>query len=357
MPPRFEITNGKIGTTEQAFKGKVLNDNIFSENIIVIGTQQYNHNFLGYVKAGLDAGVNGKFMFIHQAMRKVKQNTELDWTVIIYKEGYTEAQITAMQVAILGYYPPNVEINFVTIYRNEQLVNYINTGDANSSGNTEARKEFKIRRIHFFCHGLVHRLAIGITNLSNTDAMLDITHQQVKQMKKESFSKDLKIYCWACRTGLGNDKINKSVFFEEKVSTGWFSSKAISKRYDILPEKSLAQTFADVTGGRVMAFLVRSEYSSTLNSPDELDFKDAFRAGTKGTKRERPNPKYDYLLDSKKITQTDWDRYKILQNEDEKRRTIDGGKFDPQGARYPVTGGTSPEGLTRDMQTYIKMKK
>lgn len=33
---------------------------------------------------------------------------------------------------------------------------------------------------------------------------------------------------------------------------------------------------------------------------------------------------------------------------------IDNGVFDPEGARYPVKGGTTPIGVPNDMKTYQK---
>ncbi|PZF72732.1 hypothetical protein [Taibaiella soli] len=54
---------------------------------------------------------------------------------------------------------------------------------------------------------------------------------QLSRINPEAFTKDALIYCWACRTGLGNDSIDSSAEYIETVSDGLFSSHKEVKRY------------------------------------------------------------------------------------------------------------------------------
>jgi hypothetical protein len=187
--------------------------------------------------------------------------------------------------------------------------------------------------------------------------MTDVTHRVVKEMNPDAFAKDAAIYCWACRTGLGNPEIDTTIEYTETVSDGWFSSHKVTKHRPLLSANSLAQTFANVTGATVYAYLCRSDYEDTLNKPDELDFMDAYEAGTKGKERQRPEKKYDYLLSAINITDADIQRYDELQKDFSRRKKIGKVWFDPQGAKYPVKGGDTPKGLPQDMKTFKKLKK
>lgn len=333
-----QVTAGKA---EEHYKDKILSNPQLEEHIIVIGTQQFNHSLLGAIKRGFDAGPNGKFMFIHQAIRRIRLNPELNWTVVIYKEGYTANQIGAMSVALANIING---IRVIQAARREHVINYINTRDGNNSADTsDERKAVKVKRLLFYSHGLVHRLAIGITNLSTTDDMLDITHSAVQQFNKDAFLSDAIIYCFACRTGLGNPKIDTSVYKTD------FWGKETTERYDLYSAQSLAQAFASVTGAVTYAYLCRSDYEDTLNTSDELDFMDYYKSGAK---HERENSKYDYLLQKDGKTPADDKRYAELKAVSAGRRTVDGGVFDPQGARNNVKGGETPRGLPQDMKTF-----
>jgi len=183
-----------------------------------------------------DASPNSKFMFIHQAMRKVFLNPEEEWTIIIYSTGYSEEQISAMQMAIVNKIG---ECKVVTVNVYDHVYNYINSGDIhNWSGNvSDKRKKNKIRRLHFYCHGFVFKLAMGLTNRSSGDDDLDITATNVSKIKEDAFDKDAKVYSFSCRTGLGNEKIDESVFYDESKDTGFFgffSSEKIQKQYNLL---------------------------------------------------------------------------------------------------------------------------
>lgn len=357
---KYEIKNAVVKGNNQTFDGKVLNAEMYEENIVVIGPQNYIHvtgdwkrKLAGFV-IKWDAGPNGKLMFIHQAMRRIFLNPDLNWTIIIYIEGYSSDQISAMVLAVTN------KLNYckiVKLTRKEQVVNYLNTKDANNSGSTSNERSLtKIKQLNFYCHGLVLILAMGITNHCETDADLDITMPTVQKINKDGFAKNSSIYCFSCRTGLGNDKISDSVFYEKEVNTGLFSYQIEKKQYNLLSAQSLAQAFADTTKATTYAYLCRSEYSDTLNTADELDFKDYYKAGQSGQKTERKNDVYEYLLKNDGNTENDDKRYKDLQAISTRRIYIHGAWFDPEGARYPVRGGTTPIGLPNDMKTFTPLK-
>ncbi|QJB31552.1 hypothetical protein HF329_09620 [Chitinophaga oryzae] len=340
-----QVTAGKA---EEHYKDKILSNPQLEEHIIVIGTQQFNHSLLGAIKRGFDAGPNGKFMFIHQAIRRIRLNPELNWTVVIYKEGYTANQIGAMSVALANIVNG---IRVVQAARREHVINYINTQDGNNEADTsDVRKIVKVKRLLFYCHGLVNRLAIGITNLNTTDDMLDITHNAVQQLNRDAFFPDARIYCFSCRTGLGNPQIDTSVYKTD------FWGKETTERHNLYSAQSLAQKFSDITKVITYAYLCRSDYEDTLFTPDELDFIEYYRAGQFGVKRSRKNDGYNYLLKKEGATEQDHKRYKMLEDVSNARTIVDGAVFDPAGARYNVKGGESPKGLPREMQTFSPLQ-
>ena len=336
------------------------------EHIIVIGGQNYIHDTSWYSPISRwGAGKNGKFMFIHQAMRKIFLNPDLNWNILIFKYKYTDKQINIMKQTIDARVGT---CKYTIIDSHNEFYNYINTKDANNSSDnvTIERSSCRIKRMHFYCHGIVFRLAIGITNRSPWDIFRDITISNVHRLNKDAFYADARIYCFSCRTGLGNDKIDESVYYKEieyinvsnsKEPNGYYKlGQEVTKQYSLYSAQSLAQKFADITGAVVYAYLRRSDYSDTLNTADELDFKDAYEAGQNGRERERKNSSYDYLLDKSKATENDKNRYDLLHAEEQRRIKVDGAIFDLQGAKYPVRAAETPTGLPMDMKTFQKMR-
>lgn len=90
----------------------------------------------------------------------------------------------AMRIAIAGKVGASDNLT-VNVY--DHVYNYINTMDVNNwSGEvSEERKKNKIRRIYIYCHGLVFRLAMGITNRFTKDGDLDITTNNIHKIKEE----------------------------------------------------------------------------------------------------------------------------------------------------------------------------
>ena len=46
-----------------------------------------------------------------------------------------------------------------------------------------------------------------------------------------------------------------------------------------------------------------------------------------------------------KVTDAEKTRYKKIKTEFDRRKMIGTGRFDPEGAKHGVTGGTTPKGL------------
>lgn len=368
----FTIKKASLNGKEKEFTDKILNNDIGKEYIIIIAPQNYNHSFAGYLKAGLDAGPNGKFMFVHQALRRVRLNQEFcfSWTILMYTDGYTSKQRNETKAAFLKL---ATECNFVEIESYQEVVNYINSKDKKQANdNKKLREKMLIERMFIYCHGFVGKLAMGLSNVKQNNDTLDWDENVVAKLKQRSFSKTAKIYSFSCRTGLGNTELGedrniyKSVYKGTEHS-GHSSSVGIPVYHKVyanvivgqkplLGEKSLAQKFANTTSAITYAYCSRSDYEDTLNTPDELDFMDYFEAGEKGKKPKRNNKSYEYLLNKKKWKESDVKRHKELIAIKNKRDNFDGGIFDWNGARYPVKGGNTPVGVPNDMKTYTKQK-
>ncbi|MDR6544296.1 hypothetical protein J2810_000318 [Chryseobacterium rhizosphaerae] len=367
----FSIKKVTIKGTEKKFENKVLNNDIGKEYIIVIAPQKYQHgsgllkNARNYWKN--DAGANGKFMFVLQGIRRVKLNQEFNfnWTILMYTYGYTESQITKTKEAFQKLAP---ECNFVKIASYQEAINYINTKNKDkATDDKKLREKCLVERVFIYCHGFVGKLAMGLTNRSSGDEKLDWDEKVASKLHKNAFSNSAKLYSFSCKTGLGNleieeeNNIKKQVYDGEEYSgqssptTMIPMSHAVYKTITLplLGEKSLAQKFANATGATVHAYCSRSDYEDTLNTSDELDFMEYYEAGD-GKKPARVNDRYKYLLNKKNRKPEDVKRYDTLQKIDKKRILIDGGRFDFDGARYPVKGGTTPVGVPNDMKTYIK---
>lgn len=283
----------------------------------------------------------------------------------MYTYGYTESQITKTKEAFQKLAP---ECNFVKIASYQEAINYINTKNKDKvTDDKKLREKCLVERVFIYCHGFVGKLAMGLTNRSSGDDKLDWDEKVASKLHKNAFSNSAKLYSFSCKTGLGNleieeeNNIKKQVYDGEGYSgqssptTMIPTSHAVYKTITLplLGEKSLAQKFANATGATVHAYCSRSDYEDTLNTSDELDFMEYYEAGD-GKKPARVNDRYKYLLNKKNRKPEDVKRYDTLQKIDKKRILIDGGRFDFDGARYPVKGGTTPVGVPNDMKTYIK---
>ncbi len=374
----FTIKKASVNGKEKEFTDKILNNDIGKEYIIIIAPQNYQHGegwFSGKGKGAVketwnwlknDAGVNGKFMFVHQGLRRVRLNKEFgfSWTILMYTSGYTEMQLCETKEAFKNFAPNS---NFVRIKNYQEAINYINTKSISKTiDDKKVREKNSVERIFIYCHGFVGKLAMGLTNRHSGDEDLDWDEKVVAKLKQNAFSKTAKIYSFSCKTGLGNLEIEKHNNINKKVvntsvsigaspTTGIPSSNETYKTVTLplLGEKSLAQKFSNITGAMTYAYCSRSEYSDTLNTADELDFMAYYEAGS-GKKLDRKNDSYKYLLKRENRKKEDIRRFDELQKIQNKRFTVDNGKFDPEGARYPVRGGDTPVGVPNDMKTYKK---
>lgn len=166
-------------------------------------------------------------------------------------------------------------------------------------------------------------------------------------MSSNVFTKDALIYSFACRTGLGNNAIDTTVYKNEKKG----------ERSNLLSSESLAQKMADTTHATVYAYLKRTWYGDTLFTNDEYDFMDAYRAYRYKTPPERAKvksgEKYNTIL--KNGSNPDESRrFNELEKIRKEFEYIDGAKFLPRGALHPVRAGETPKGLPDDMKTFKK---
>lgn len=304
------------------------------ERIIVIGTQQHSDSLGRNISPFHDVGPNSKFMFVHQALRRVLLNTEYRWTILLCIQGYSETQQQKIKSTFENITDKNEE-KVVTVFENisspGNIVNYINNGNG--------RDARKIDRLLFYSHGVVNKILPWMKGLREGEA-LDKTIAQ--KLKASSFSDDALIYSFACRTGLGNPQIDKTVYI----------NKTKNMRYNLLSAQSLAQKFADVTEAMVYAYLKRSDYSDTLFTADDYDFMDVCNAVKYGIKREREAEKYNYIIQNGKLNKSDQERYEKLDAIRKSDQMVDGATFRATGALHPVKAGQTPEGLPGDMKTY-----
>jgi len=263
-----------------------------NENIVVAGTQYDN-------LAG------NKLMFVHQALRQLKQYSvnEKDETrtLLIFTQGYTERQLKRIeqQAAKLG-------ATVIRISSVQHLTDYINTKSPNGLP-TSKREEDKITNIDAFAHGIVGAIEFGyqINRGNQTNTSMSFTKTSAEALDKKAFAENAVFTSYACRTGLGNPEI-------DQVKYPWESTDK---------ENSLAQNIADAANITVRAYLVRTDYSNTLSTPlERLDYKVYSQLGPGGHKK--------------------W--FDEFKKRIESREQIDGATFDPEGALHGVGPGGSP---------------
>ncbi|TWP30850.1 hypothetical protein ETU08_02280 [Apibacter muscae] len=345
------ITKATIGSKSKPLNEHLGNTNLYSY-IIVIGLQAHAGDWKKNAVAPFYGGYVGegsKLMFVHQALRRMKLNNgDIKYEVllcnsIVPTHYYSKNQVTKITEAVRGYGGILIEVKNA-----DEIINYINKGDIKKSS-TKKRNNF-IKQLIFYSHGLVGELALGMPPLGNSTS-LSIKEEEVNKMNKIAFSSACNIYSFACRTGLGNHKVDKSVYINPKGN-----KKDPNNKYNLLSSESLAQKLADKTGATVFAYLCRSDYAETLFTKDELCFKDYYQAREKKKTRvenARCGDTYKHLLNQNyKLTEAEKARIKEWKEIESNMIMIDKAWFDPDGARHPVKGGTTPEGTPNDMKTY-----
>jgi len=312
------------------------------ENIIVIGTQQHNSDWIANVFRR-EVAINSKLMFVHQALRRVVLNKRIPWTILFCTEGYTDNQKKKIEETFLLTSSDDKTVRkFVNVSKVDNIVNYINYGNIDGVDN---KNKIIVARLLFYSHGIVKEILPWMGAWGTGDSF---NIQKAEKMKSDAFTEDALIYSFSCRTGLGNTAIDKTVYKNEK--TG--------EKHNLLLAESLAQKMANATDTTVYAYLKRTWYGDTLFTNDEYDFMDAYDAYRNKTTPERPNvkseKKYNHLLKNGP-NEKEIERYTELDEVKKEIIIIDSATFLARGALHPVRAADTPTGLPDDMKTYKKI--
>ncbi|MES9920281.1 MAG: RHS repeat-associated core domain-containing protein [Candidatus Thiodiazotropha sp.] len=266
------------------------------ENIIAIGSQH-------------DSGSANKLMFVHQGLRQLRDYNSTESaetrTVLLFREGYSQAQIDAVltEVESLGGH-------FVVVDSVNDMIDYINTGvssvgttgQLNTTTEQNVRSSDPVSNLDMFSHGIPGAVEFGYSTRQQTAYRLDAT--AAGRLNPLAFGSDSnsgidRITSYACRTALVGP--NQSV--------------------------SLAQSISNAAGFRVDAYRRRTDYSGTL--------------GTRADRRHSCT----FFCDPS-------DYSPALTASMARRRNIDGATFDPNGAMHPVTAGDTPSDESARIQTF-----
>ncbi|MEO8255703.1 MAG: hypothetical protein ABI554_15100, partial [Flavobacterium sp.] len=339
------------------------------QNIVIIGTQNHRGDTaLDNPKSWvMGVGSGSKLMFAHQAIRRVRMNKDAKFAVLMCEDGYDAEHLKAVKDAVINLYGGE----FYQVNSAQQIINYINSGDKTKSGISEARNNNKVKQLFFYGHGLVGEIALGMGKFGDFSDYAFGAEEALK-LSTDAFNSNSHIYSFACRTGLGNPDIDKSIYKKQiKSSTSiGLTSMGIPLSHDefetvkmpLYSAQSIAQKISNQTNATVYAYLRRSDYEETLFTKDELCFSDymKIREGDKNIKpnKERCGNKYDYLLSSKyKLTEEENKRWSEWKSIESNLKKVAGAFFDPDGARHNVKAAPSPVGVPADMQTFKPITK
>lgn len=285
------------------------------ERIVFIGSQI--HRPINDAKSlaesiVLDVNKWSKMMFVHQGLREVILNKEKNWTVLLCIKGYTKRQIETIKKYFNNIFKSDgtqTVRKIKEITNLEEILCYINHGDEITN-----RRLYMIRKLVFYCHGNVRGLSPWMPSVPTVlDDYIDKTF--VEKIEKYAFGPSSEIYSYACRSGLGNLKIDKD-----------------ARGMNPMPEKSLAQAFADITGATVYAYLRRTWYGdSLLNSNERRQVENLSKIS------DYEKIKNNYL-------------YEIWKT---KKYEIDGEILYPKGARHPVRADETPIGVPSGMKIFL----
>lgn len=293
------------------------------ERIIIIGTQQhrggdfFTSQFINGGILGKDVSKYNKMMFVHQALREVRLNNDKKWTILLCTEGYTNSQLLKIKSA---FYDKNemkdCVTNIIEIGDNDlnSIINYINTSDIENNTVIRKRDYIKISHISIYAHGLPDGIYLWMDDVYPYQKAFD--KKEIERLKKFAFSKDSKIYCYSCRTGVGDD-----------------SEDFTKKGSDPKISKSIAQIIANVTCTKVYAYRTRTSYEDTLV---KREYRNTIESKDVSKEMQSKIPDYELLYDI-------WMTEKYI---------VDGAIFYQKGALNPVKSDSTPKGLTMGLCLY-----
>ena len=329
--------------------------NVFpaEEYIIAVGGQSRGSDGRRSL-AGHLVGPASKLMFVHQALRQMNLNRNVKFTFLVCSSDnglngaktleYTKGQLKEMRNAVENLHKGT----FIKVNGAEQIINYINTGDINNSGNiTPARKNKPIKQLSFYSHGFAGEISSGLDRAGFDRTEFSFEESEVKKLNPEAFDAEARIYVFARLAGPGNPETDKSMRVNEKKD-----GKYPNNGYDLLSAHGLAQKMADQTKATAYAYPKGAWYGDTLFTSDEYDLLDACDAYYNREKPERTQAKYSYVVKNGPDPEDD-KKYGELKAIRINLKKIDGALFLPQGARHPVREADTPQGLPDDTKTYM----
>lgn len=295
-------------------KAKVETDILINETIIIVGTEQSYTN------------PANKLMFPAQAVRLIKnklsKHPNLD--VLIFKDGYTEKQLSAITKAITNYNKKSRVIHLKSV---SEVINFFNYGQRD--GNQKRYPYRKISEIYIYSHGYVRSnnegvIAFGYEGKNAATQELDISH--FNKINNDVFlEKNLTImYSYACRTGIGT------------------ASESATN-----PQKnnSLAKKIANKGKIVVYAYMRRSLYEDTWGSQ--------LHRHTYASDNDAGDSKFEnFKSDVKDAFTTDPSDMSNYNNYRKNEVKIDGAIWNPSGAYSGVKAGDWPPGVPSTFDLY-----
>lgn len=291
------------------------------EEIIIIGTQQHRGgNFITsqVISGGIlgkDVSQYNKMMFVHQAIREVRLNKYKKWTILLCTGGYSLNQIRKIKAAFYDKEEMADCVNdIIEIGDNDidSIINYINFSDVKKNTEIKKREYVKISHLSIYSHGLPDGIYLWMDDVPPYQKAFN--REEIEKLKESAFSENSEIYCYSCRTGIGNN----SEDFTKKGSNPNICN-------------SIAQIIANVTGAKVYAYQKRTSYEDTL-------VKREYRTAIENSDNSMEIQDYELLSEI-------WTSKKYL---------VDGAIFYPKGAFNPVKADSTPKGLTSEMCSYTR---
>jgi hypothetical protein len=204
-----------------------------TENIIVIGAELHYDSFwwkMMFIAAGVYvANKDG-------VLRRADLNT-----IAYLDKDYTKAEKLPIELL-----KDKKGFNILSFRHSSDVVAYVNNRSERQVG--DKKGQLMLQDVFLFCHGLPGRLAFDYRAPENWGEV-KIGSEEISSMRTDAFSSSGRIYSYACRTGVSEDKLLQDEFKNDAEAE---------------PEKSLAQQMANHFKVEVMAFMTRSWYGDIL---------------------------------------------------------------------------------------------